>query len=80
MKKVLCIRSSSLGTGLATGLDQEKVRASRGGLGDATQGAGTTIIPRLSHTSFFFIYVYIYISIYNTIGGSSRASRVVGRA
>jgi hypothetical protein len=47
VKKVLCIRSSSLGTGLATSwLDQEKVRASRGGLGDATQGAGTTILPQ----------------------------------
>ena len=27
-----------------------KVRASRGGLGDATQGAGTTILPQISHT------------------------------
>ena len=26
-------------------LDQEKVRASHGGLGDATHGAGTTILP-----------------------------------
>ncbi len=26
-------------------LDQEKVRASHGGLGDATHGVGTTILP-----------------------------------
>ena len=33
------------------------MRASRGGLGDATQGAGTTILPQISHTSKFgFIY------------------------
>lgn len=35
-------------------LDQEKVRASRGGLGDATQGAGTTILPQISHTLKYF--------------------------
>ncbi len=29
-------------------LDQERVRASRGGLGDATQGAGTKILPQIS--------------------------------
>ena len=30
------------------------------GLGDATQGAGTTILPQISHTSKFgFIYKYI---------------------
>lgn len=61
-------------------LDQERVRASRGGLGDATQGTGTTIIPQISQTSkFVFLFIYIYF-IYNTIGGSSRASRVIGRA
>jgi len=39
-------------------LDQEKVRASRGGLGDAAQGAGTTILPQISHTSkYLFIYI-----------------------
>ena len=37
-------------------LDQEKVRASRGGLGDATQGAVTTILPRICHTFNFFLY------------------------
>lgn len=33
-----------------TWLDQEKVRASHGGLGDTTQGAGTTIPPQIGHT------------------------------
>lgn len=41
-------------------LDQERVRASRGGLGDATQGAGTTIIPQISHT-YKYLYLYKYI-------------------
>lgn len=55
MKKVLCIRSSSLGTELATGLDQEK---------------------KLIYIYIYIIFIYKYIS----IGGSSRASRVIGRA
>ena len=46
-------------------LEQEKVHASRDGLGDITQGAETTILPR--------------ISIYYTIGSSLRASHVINR-
>ena len=45
-------------------LDQKKVRASRGGLGNATQGAGTAILRQISHT---LKYLFIYISIYTYI-------------
>ena len=58
-------------------LDQEKVRASRGGLGNATQGAGTAILRQISHT---LKYLFIHISIYNTIDGSSRTYLVIRRA